>query len=110
MYNQPMVWIQKGFRKEIPANSGRSRINLSGVLDAIEHRVLIQEDKMLNADATIRFFQKIERAYPRKKKAHIFCDHAEYYKNKAVTKYFRASKIKLHFLPPYSPNLNPIER
>ncbi len=34
-------WIQKGVRKEIPANSGRSRINLSGVLDVIEHRVLI---------------------------------------------------------------------
>jgi hypothetical protein len=26
-------WIQKGIRKEIPANSGRSRINLSGALD-----------------------------------------------------------------------------
>jgi hypothetical protein len=30
-------WIQKGGRKEIPANSGRSRINLSGVLDVIDH-------------------------------------------------------------------------
>src|SRR5579863_1560328 len=30
-------WIQKGVRKEIPANSGRSRINLSGALDVINH-------------------------------------------------------------------------
>ncbi len=29
---------------------------------------------------------------------------------KAVTEYLQTSKIKLHFLPPYSPNLNPIER
>jgi transposase len=49
-------WIQKGVRKEVPANSGRSRINLSGVLDVIDHKVLIQEDKMLNAEATISFF------------------------------------------------------
>ena len=27
-----------------------------------------------------------------------------------VCVYLRTSKIRLHFLPPYSPNLNPIER
>ena len=58
-------WIQKGVRKEIPANSGRARINLSGIIDIIGHKVLVQEDKMLNADATIGFFRKIEEAYPR---------------------------------------------
>lgn len=103
-------WIEKGVRKEVPANSGRSRINLSGVLDIIDHKVLIQEDKMLNAEATISFFLKVEAAYPGKKRVHIFCDNAGYYRNKAVTEYLHTSKIKLHFLPPYSPNLNPIER
>jgi len=103
-------WIQKGVRKEIPANSGRSRINLSGVIDVINHKVLVQEDKMLNAEATISFFRKIEEAYPEKTKIHLFCDNARYYRNKAVTEYLRTSKIRLHFLPPYSPNLNPIER
>lgn len=103
-------WIQKGVRKEVPANSGRSRINLSGVLDMISHKVLIQEDKMLNAEATISFFRKVEAAYPEKKGVHIFCDNAGYYRNKAVTEYLQTSKIRLHFLPPYSPNLNPIER
>ena len=63
-------WIQKGIRKEVPANSGRSRINLSGILDMISHKVLIQEDKMLNAEATIGFFRKIEAAYPGKKRVH----------------------------------------
>lgn len=103
-------WIQKGIRKEVPANSGRSRINLSGIFDVINHKVLIQEDKILNAAATISFFRKIEATYPGKKRVHIFCDNAGYYRNKAVTEYLQASKIKLHFLPPYSPNLNPIER
>ena len=103
-------WIQKGVRKEVPANSGRSRINLAGVLDVIDHKVLIQEDKTLNAEATISFFRKIENAYPEKKRVHIFCDNAGYYRNKAVTEYLQTSRIKLHFLPPYSPNLNPIER
>lgn len=103
-------WIKKGVRKEIPANTGRSRLNLSGAVDVITHNILIQEDQTLNAKSTIRFFRKIEEAYPCKHKIHIFCDNAPYYRNKDVRQYLETSKIILHFLPPYSPNLNPIER
>jgi transposase len=103
-------WIKKGIRKEIPANTGRSRLNLSGIIDVITHKVMVQEDKTLNAETTIRFFQKIEGAYPDKEKVHIFCDNAAYYRNSAVKRYLEKSRILLHFLPPYSPNLNPIER
>ena len=71
---------------------------------------MIQEDQTLNAESTIRFFQKIEAAYPCKRRVHVFCDNAPYYRNKAVSQYLATSKIALHFLPPYSPNLNPIER
>lgn len=103
-------WIKKGVRKEIPANTGRSRINLSGSIDVITHNVVIREDETLNAESTIRFFQKIEEAYPSKRKVHVFCDNAPYYRNKSVMQHLINSKICLHFLPPYSPNLNPIER
>ena len=103
-------WIKKGVRKEIPANTGRSRLNLSGAIDIITHNILIQEDSTLNADSTIQFFRKIEEAYPSKRKIHLFCDNAPYYRNRAVNFYLETSKIALHFLPPYSPNLNPIER
>lgn len=103
-------WIKKGVRKEIPANSGRSRLNLSGALDVISHKLIFQADRTLNAEATVSFFQKIEEAYPGKNKIHVFCDNARYYKNKRVQGYLKSSKIKLHYLPAYSPNLNPIER
>jgi transposase len=103
-------WIKKGIRKEIPANTGRARLNISGALDIISYQVIVEEDKTLNAAATILFFKKIEAAYPTKNKVHVFCDNARYYRNKYVREYLKTSKIKLHFLPPYSPNLNPIER
>ena len=54
--------------------------------------------------------QKIELAYPQAPRVHLFCDNAKYYKNKEVMAYLTTSKIKMHFLPTYSPNLNPIER
>lgn len=103
-------WIRKGVRKEIPANTGRSRLNLSGIIDVVTHNIVIQEDQTLNAESTIRFFQRIEEAYPGKQKIHVFCDNAPYYRNSAVRQHLETSKISLHFLPPYSPNLNPIER
>lgn len=108
---QPVCgWIKKGVRQEIPTNSGRSRLNLSGSLDIFSHKVIIQSDKTLNASSTINFFQRIEKAYPDKNKVHVFCDNAKYYKNQLVQEYLKKSKIILHFLPSYSPNLNPIER
>lgn len=103
-------WIRKGHRKEIPTNTGRQRINLSGAIDIDSKQVHIREDETLCANATIAFLEQIQSAYPGKQKIHVFSDNARYYKNKAVTQYLTTSKIELHFLPPYSPNLNPIER
>jgi transposase len=103
-------WIKRGVRKELPANTGRSRLNLSGALDIFSHNIVIQEDQTLNAESTLQFFQRIEEAYHGKQKIHVFCDNASYYRNKTVKEYLEKSKIIHHFLPPYSPNLNPIER
>jgi len=103
-------WIRKGYRKEICSNTGRQRLNISGAVDLMEGKLHFQEDVMLNAEATITFLKKVELAYPTKRKIHIFFDNARYYKNKAVKNHLKESKIQAHFLPPYSPNLNPIER
>jgi len=103
-------WIRKGQRKEICSNTGRQRINLCGAVDLVEQKLHFQEDTMLNAESTITFLQKLETAYPTKKKVHLFLDNARYYRNKKVKLYLETSKINVHYLPPYSPNLNPIER
>lgn len=103
-------WIKKGVRKEIATNSGRARLNITGAVDVSSYKLVAREDSTLDAKSTIAFFKEVEKAYPTKKKIHIFCDNARYYKNRAVRAYLEDSKVELHFLPPYSPNLNPIER
>jgi transposase len=103
-------WIKKGVRKEIPTNTGRQRLNLSGAIDVITRKVLVREDTVLNAKSTIEFLRDLENAYPKAQQVHVFCDNARYYKNKEVAKFLDTSKIQMHFLPSYSPNLNPIER
>src|SRR5260370_31716680 len=66
----------------------------------------------LNAQTTRELFDKIQVAYPDKKKIHLIIDNATYYKNRELQAYLRKRKcrIKIHWLPPYSPNLNFIER
>ncbi len=41
---------------------------------------------------------------------HMVLDGAGYHRSQEVVKEAEELGIKLHYLPPYSPNLNPIER
>lgn len=103
-------WIRKGHRKKLCSNTEKQRLNLSGAINLIEKKLYYQEDPMLNTESTISFMKKIERAYPTKRKVHLFLDNARYYKNRKGMNYLENLKIEVHFLPIYSPNFNPIER
>ena len=103
-------WIQKGKEKEIKSNTGRTRVNINGVLNPETKEVIFREDKTINAESTIELYKEIERRNENKNKIYIIIDNARYYKNKVLNEYLKNSKIKQIFLPPYSPNLNLIER
>jgi transposase len=55
-------------------------------------------------------FCKIRTQYTIHKTIHLVLDQAGYHRSFLVTEQASKLNIKLHFLPPYSPNLNPIER
>jgi transposase len=57
-------WIETGTHKEIPTNTGRQRVNLSGAIDIESKRVISHEDETLDAESTICFLEKIDLAYP----------------------------------------------
>lgn len=103
-------WIIKGKEKEIKSNTGRTRINLNGVLNPDTKEIIIREDKTINAQSTIELYKEIENKNPDKRKIFIIIDNARYYRCKLLDKYLENSKIEQIFLPPYSPNLNLIER
>lgn len=107
-----MAWIVRGKEKHVRTNTGRKRVNINGVLDIQGMRAVIHVSDTINAESTIALFNKVQEAYPDKRVIHVITDNARYYKNKAVTAYLEAEgcRIDLIFLPPYSPNLNLIER
>lgn len=104
-------WIPTGEEKEIPANSGRRRLNLNGALNAADVTdVVVVESASVNADSTWELYQKLAAKHPDAPNIHVICDNAAYYKSGALKEKLENSRIHQIFLPPYSPNLNLIER
>jgi len=104
------VWVKKGKEKQVKSNTGRNRININGIYNPSTQEVLVHESERINAETTISFLREIEVHYKEKKKIYLVVDNARYYKNKKVKEYTSNSRIEMIFLPPYSPNLNLIER
>lgn len=103
-------WIAKGVIKEIPTNTARQRINLNGAIDISDFDLVIREDPTLNAQSTIALFKQIEEKNPPAEAIYVIADNAPYYRSKLLREHLQDSKIKIVFLPSYSPNLNLIER
>ena len=106
------AWIKRGEQKLIPTNTGRARLNINGALNVQDMTTVTHFAKTLDTQTTMELFDKIQAAYPDKRVIHLVVDNATYYKNALLRKYLRkrVCRIKLLFLPPYSPNLNFIER
>jgi transposase len=94
----------------IKAASGRNRINVLGAVNAITKEVLtLSNTTFINADTIVAFFIKLKEHYgdlPLK----IVLDNARYQHCEFVENAANKLNITLLFLPPYSPNLNIIER
>ena len=63
-----------------------------------------------NAEATIEHLKKVRASYSENIPLAFFIDNASWHKTIAVQEYCEQNKISLLFLPPYSPEFNPIER
>ncbi len=103
-------WIKKGTDKPIKTNTGRNRVNVNGAINIQDLSIETRMDDRINAESTIELLKCIEKNNPKAAVIYVICDNAGYYRSKFVKKYLKHSKIELIFLPPYSPNLNLIER
>lgn len=103
-------WIRTGKDKIVPTTASRTRMNLMGSINLVTMQMTIGEYDTIDSKAMEAHFRLLKERYPAARKIHLILDQGPY--NKSVETKEMAEKygIKLHFLPPYSPNLNPIER
>jgi transposase len=93
----------------IKTPSGRQRFNVLGALDAITQKMLIiSNDTYITATEVCDLLRLI--ANSAKLPVTLVLDNARYQRCKLVIALAKELNIELLFLPPYSPNLNLIER
>jgi transposase len=103
-------WIKRGKDKPIETTGARKRVNIMGVLNLESMRFGYQEFETINAEAAITFLKEVEKMYPDSRRIHLIWDQAGYHTAQEIKDFLKTSRIKIHYLPPRSPNLNPIER
>ena len=104
-------WIKTGMDKPIKTTGSRTRINIIGAvrLGHIAQAVTSQYDTV-NGESIIKFMRLLRSKHTSKGTINLIVDGAGYHKSQVVRDEADILNIKLHYLPPYSPNLNPIER
>ena len=103
-------WMKKGREKELKANCGRQRLNINGAINVETLEAMVRFYETINAQSARDLFVKLEAKHPLAKVIYVIVDNARYYRSRWLKKMLKGTKIKLIFLPPYSPNLNLIER
>lgn len=90
--------------------SGRQRFNVLGALNAVSHQLLtVTNDTYINSESVCELLSKIKElglSTP----ITVVLDNSRYQRCMKVVESATSLGIELLFLPPYSPNLNIIER
>ena len=103
-----MIWCLS--RLFIRSGSGRQRYNVFGAVETRDHDlVTVSTTAGVNAETVCELIKKIDREYPGEEIT-LVMDNARDQYNRKVWELAEAVGIELLYLPPYSPNLNLIER
>ena len=104
-------WIKKGTDKIIETTGSRTRINIIGAL-ALNNiaKTITEQYETINSANVVDFMNKIRQHYPFSTTLNLIMDGAAYHRSAEVKAAAKRLNINIHYLPPYSPNLNPIER
>ena len=103
-------WIKKGKDQYVPSTGSKERVNISGAINLASLEVVHRNYERINSENFVDFLKHLERYYPTAPKIHLFVDQGSYHTSQITKDYVTKSRVVLHYLPPYSPNLNPIER
>ena len=105
-------WAPKETKVAIDQTSGRQRLNIHGAIDLETGKTRMLDVVTVDAMSTIALLTAIETLYPALRLIHVFVDNARYHHAKLVQEWLaeEGRRIRLHFIPPYCPHLNPIER
>lgn len=103
-----MIW--RFARVFVKTSPGRQRYNVLGAIDRHSHELVsIRTTENINSLSVVALLDEIKKKHP-DSKVTLVMDNARYQRCHLVMDHARELGVELLFLPPYSPNLNLIER
>lgn len=103
-------WFPKGKQRIIPTYGNNKSIKLIGILNYETGHVYVQEEERYTAEIFLKFLNNVLKEYPSGKIV-LILDNARIHHAKVIQPFLNEHKnrLRLVFLPPYSPELNLIE-
>ena len=105
-------WHMRGEQPLVVTPGKNRKRYIAGATNARTDRLSWAEGDRKNSALFVRLVWNAAGAYPRARKIHFFLDNYVIHKSQVTRRaveQFRG-RIVLHFLPPYTPQANPIER
>jgi transposase len=105
-------WMVRGQQKEVQTPGKNVKRYLAGALDAQSGRVLWVEGERKTSALFIALLQHLLKTYKQAPVIHVILDNYRIHASNIVQAALAGfgNRIQLHFLPPYCPNDNKIER
>lgn len=107
------MWVPREDKDPVsPHAPGRKSASLFGAVNLSTGRLVTMMSPVFNADTFGLFLKKLIRHRRKGRKMVIITDNARYHHAVMLKDWIDAHRehLELDFLPPYSPELNPIER
>jgi transposase len=105
-------WMVRGQQKEVVTPGQNVKSYLAGALDAVTGRLIGVEGVRKCSWLFVQLLAKLRAVYPQAPVIHVVLDnyriHSSRIAQRAIANF--GGRIVLHFLPPYCPNDNKIER
>jgi transposase len=106
-------WMVPGQQKEVLTPGKNQKRYLAGALDARTGELLWVEGERKTSLLFLQLLWKLTQHYPRAKVIHVILDNYSIHSTQQVVLSLeteQGQRLRLHFLPPYCPDHNRIER
>jgi transposase len=105
-------WMNRGQQKEVVTPGQNQKRYLAGALDAATGQLTCVEGVQKNSSLFVALLAALVEEYPAARRIHVILDNYRIHHSRmtAVALAHFGRRITLHFLPPYCPNDNRIER
>ena len=74
------MWSLKGVQPIVPTNSSWSRVNLTGFVDPLRGKILVNQMEKGNSENFVKQLEIVKKKYKHKKRITLYVDNAKWHK------------------------------